>query len=238
MSVQKSHVRLDDVGCGGDDRSLFSTDIDNALAHIRANIEPAREGDPEGVHQLHIGTRRSRSALRLFKPHLPMVVVRYFDKELSDDGLVLGKARDWDVFVSKTLKELPGADDMHIRAIHQQTLAHHLVERLLADPRFESILAKLADWTREVSISQAAIETVVPDLLERLAKRVASRRHAAGINDETSLYRLRKSLKDLWYGQNSPLVCTAPRSASNTLIRLRTHWTYWAICMILSSLGH
>ena len=40
--------------------------------HWQANIAAAVDGrDPEGVHQVRVGLRRLRSALSLFKSHIP-----------------------------------------------------------------------------------------------------------------------------------------------------------------------
>ena len=172
--------------------------MNNVLAHLRDNIGPARDGDPEGIHQLHIATRRTRSALRMFKTQLLPMVVQQFDKELRDSALIFGKARDWQLFVTETLDAVPNAEAIGKCAVQQQTLAFHNAKRLLADPRFEGILDRMTDWIDEVSIP-STIEALTPDLLDRLAKRVIRRRRRAVISDENSLHRLRKSAKDLRY---------------------------------------
>ena len=48
----------------------FRRILGEALGHMLANVAAAKAGDAEGVHQLRVGVRRLRSALRLFAPDL------------------------------------------------------------------------------------------------------------------------------------------------------------------------
>jgi inorganic triphosphatase YgiF len=79
--------------------------LESCLAHVLANQAPARLGrDVEGVHQMRVGVRRLRSALRLFRPVLPAAALRPLEAELRWLGRELGAVRDLDVFVVELLE--------------------------------------------------------------------------------------------------------------------------------------
>lgn len=78
----------------------FEAIVHNCLSQVEANEAAVEQGDPEGVHQMRVGLRRLRSALRLFDEviHCPddlRAELRWLAGEL-------GGARDWHVF-SETL---------------------------------------------------------------------------------------------------------------------------------------
>jgi inorganic triphosphatase YgiF len=81
--------------------------LESCLAHVLANQVPAHLGrDVEGVHQMRVGVRRLRSALRLFRLVLPRDRLRPLEQELRWLGRELGAARDLDVFVVELLGPL------------------------------------------------------------------------------------------------------------------------------------
>ena len=59
----------------------------------------ARGNDPESIHQMRVGMRRLRSALRLFAPWIPFPAA--LQQELSWLGGELGAARDADVLADE-----------------------------------------------------------------------------------------------------------------------------------------
>ena len=73
------------------------------LRQIAGNEGAVRNGDPEGIHQMRVGLRRMRAALSLFKDMLHDGEVKGLKRELKWLTEQLGPARDFDVFVSKTL---------------------------------------------------------------------------------------------------------------------------------------
>ncbi len=86
----------------------FRLIIANCLAQVQANEAAVTEGnDPEGIHQMRVGLRRLRSALRLFKDLAPC------PQPLLDDlswlGKELGEARDWEVLLDSTLPRIAKA---------------------------------------------------------------------------------------------------------------------------------
>jgi len=78
-----------------------------ALEQIGANAAGAAAGrDPEYLHQLRVGVRRLRSALRAFRPLLRRRRAAEIERPWQGMMQTLGDARDWDVFV-KTLSSGP-----------------------------------------------------------------------------------------------------------------------------------
>lgn len=81
----------------------------SGVQHLRANeacvLARAHE---EGIHQMRVAGRRLRSALTLYREHLPDEQFRYLNGELKWLIRELGSARDWDVFVDGVLRPVEG----------------------------------------------------------------------------------------------------------------------------------
>lgn len=96
-------------GRKADAHEAFGAVLDECLAQITRNAIGLAEGDPaqriEHVHQLRVGIRRLRSALRSFRgwapaPPAPLV------EALRDLFATLGRAREGDVLASGVVAEL------------------------------------------------------------------------------------------------------------------------------------
>ncbi|MES2190959.1 MAG: CHAD domain-containing protein [Pseudomonadota bacterium] len=80
----------------------------NCLAQIQDNQHGVIESiDPESVHQMRVGLRRLRSAVRLFSPTIQLPPEMH--EELEWLGEALGNARDADVLANSTLPSLASA---------------------------------------------------------------------------------------------------------------------------------
>jgi len=75
----------------------------SCLHHLAANRAAVLKDDPEGIHQMRVGLRRLRAALSLFKPLIEGPEFEAIKKELKWVTGELGPARDFDVFVAKTI---------------------------------------------------------------------------------------------------------------------------------------
>jgi triphosphatase len=86
----------------------FEAIIANCLAQIHGNETGVMQGsDPESVHQMRVGLRRLRSALRLFKNVI--AVPAALQEELQWLTGELGAARDWEVLSISTLPRISTA---------------------------------------------------------------------------------------------------------------------------------
>ncbi|HUG77480.1 MAG TPA: CHAD domain-containing protein, partial [Burkholderiales bacterium] len=122
--------------------ALFSA----ALAQAGANTEGVLEStDPEYLHQLRVGLRRLRSALRAFQPLLAAGAAKPLIRRMRKLMRVLGAARDWDVFVD-WLEETraPGALLLHAR--RKQGAARRDARRLISSPEFQGFLLRSLRW--------------------------------------------------------------------------------------------
>jgi triphosphatase len=85
---------------GASAQSTAAAILDAALARARANARGALESpDPEYLHQLRVGLRRYRSAVRLFRGLLRGKTSRQMARKARESMRPLGEVRDWDVCV-------------------------------------------------------------------------------------------------------------------------------------------
>lgn len=126
----------------------------HCLQHQRANEDCARLGeDSEGVHQLRVGLRRLRAAFSLFNGTLPPEQRAYFAEELRWAQQQFGPARDWDVFVEKTLTPLlarlpeeQGLQSLSKAASGARAAAYAQVAATLDDRRYTRLQLQLDLW--------------------------------------------------------------------------------------------
>ncbi len=82
------------------DRTIAAV-VKSCRDHWRANVAAAADGrDPEGVHQVRVALRRLRSALGLFKHHVPAAQRTILAQEAKWLLGELGPVRDLDVFIN------------------------------------------------------------------------------------------------------------------------------------------
>lgn len=91
------------------------------LAHAQANAPGFLDSDdPEYLHQLRVGMRRFKSALKLFKGLVALPAE--LQRQLDDVAALLGAARDADVLLLTTLPRIADAGRHH--ALLAPLLAH------------------------------------------------------------------------------------------------------------------
>ncbi len=115
-----------------------------------------RDGDPEGVHQMRVGIRRLRAALRAFRPIMAPEALAYLKAELNWLQSELGPARDWDVFVAETLPpiqaalpEETGFESVFSAAMAARRQAYERGHAAIADTRYVCLLLRLNLWLEE-----------------------------------------------------------------------------------------
>ena len=191
----------------------FRAIILSGLDQILGNIAAAEAATPEGIHQLRIGLRRVRSALVLFAPLLEQHAAALFERELKRLGQVFGAQRDRDVFCLQTLPDAArdlGADwldRLRPPAEAYRAAANGPVQEALHGAGLTGLALGLAAWCEEGVAHPAhlgrkrmgkRLRALAPDLLDRMARKVARRARRADTPE--GLHGLRKSLKKLRYG--------------------------------------
>jgi CHAD domain-containing protein len=165
---------------------------------------------------MRVAIRRLRTALVLFGTHLEPHATARFAAELKRLGRALGEARDWDVFCLDTLPEAlddaPEAGWEHLlrdSAETERQAAHRRVEEEIGRPALTGFVLGMAAWIEDGSARPALLgdkrmgrrlAKLAPELLDRLAGKVAKRGKRIGRRSGEELHALRKSLKKLRYG--------------------------------------
>jgi len=102
-------------------QAAFRHALSSALARIESNARGVlRSTNPEYLHQLRVGLRRLRSALRAFRRILRRKDVKAVVRPLRRISPKLGAARDWDVLIGRLGTEAapfqPASDAARARA--------------------------------------------------------------------------------------------------------------------------
>jgi triphosphatase len=212
--------------------------VEETLGHLLANQPAALAGDPEGVHQVRIGVRRVRSALRLFSPLLEPHTKRLFEDELRHAGRTIGEARDWDVFCNEILGQVSEspearklAEMVKAPAEARRASAHKRCVRQLQDPSFRALILGLAAWIEEgredsdqvgdKDLKREIID-IADELLDRLDAKAMNRGRAVRRDaSPAELHPLRKSLKKLRYSVEFLESIFSPKKAKRFLRRLK-----------------
>jgi CHAD domain-containing protein len=129
---------------------------------------------------------------------------------------MLGEARDWDVFcldtLPKALDDAPVASwghQLREAAETERWAAHRRVEEEIGRPALTGFVLGMVAWVENGSTQPALLgdkrmrrrlAKLAPELLDRLAGKVAKRGKRIGKRSDEELHALRKSLKKLRYG--------------------------------------
>jgi triphosphatase len=182
------------------------------IGHVLANQPAACRLDTEGIHEMRIGIRRLRSLLALFGTCLEPGGVQQFAAALKQFGQVLGAARDWDVFCTQLLPEAASHKRL-ARSVLQLTPAaeaarhatHLALQHALLQPSFTALCVGLAAWIEPGSAPIIGAEALrplrklAPEMMDRLARKVAKRGGHRRKRSLEQLHDLRKALKKLHY---------------------------------------
>jgi len=206
----------------------------SGLGHMVGNQPAAAAGDVEGVHQVRVAIRSLRATLTLFSRLLDRRAAAGFNAELRRLGRLFGEARDLDVFCDAILPRaftMPadGAvpDRLTARVAERRRDARQRVAEELRSPAMGKLILALAVWAEDGIENPATlgdpcfakpVAELAPDLLGRLARKVAARGRQLDSRSEAELHALRKSLKKLRQG-TIDLGCLYPRGRVKDYLR-------------------
>lgn len=235
------HPTLDpDASCEQALRSIAG----ECLAQIAANLLGALDSDdPEYAHQLRVGSRRLRSAIKLFEPVLPEAFAARWQPQLRTLAAIAGGAREWDVLLSDVLSpvarlapDYPGLGELVAAAQARRDATHANMRARLRKPDFGLlVLSLMATFLTPAASAGPALPTAgappSPPLarfatarLKRLGRRVARAAAAAGRGDIPRLHELRLRLKRLRYAMEfvGPLVRAPSALRLRKIVSLQT----------------
>ncbi|MGK2898658.1 MAG: CHAD domain-containing protein [Burkholderiaceae bacterium] len=149
----------------------------NCLAQMQDNeVGVARGNDPESIHQMRVGMRRLRSALRLFAPWIPFPPV--LQQELAWLGGELGAARDADVLADGTLLKVIEACPQEADLLPLRQLASTIAGEkrqhaadAVASVRYSRLMLSLVSWLQALRWHESLDEAALGALAEPLEKR-------------------------------------------------------------------
>jgi len=164
----------------------FRVIVSDCLTQMQGNEVGVMQGiDPESIHQMRVGMRRLRSALRLFAPWIPFPPA--LQQELSWLGGELGAARDADVLADSTLPKVieacPQETDLLPLRQFVSTIAREKRQQAaqaVASVRYSRFMLSLAGWLQAMRWQESLDEAAVGALAEPLEKRathILDRRH-------------------------------------------------------------
>jgi inorganic triphosphatase YgiF len=184
------------------------------LAHLQDNEIGLLAGrDPEYLHQARVALRRLRSAFRVFDTAIPRSHFARTLDELKSVALLLGDARDLDVFAVETLPHAETAQHGGIAALRQRAQnarrrAADAVRTAVAAPEYTAMLLRLTQalsagqWRGESARPAAANMTLLKfatKLVSYRYARVKKRGRPISQLGLADLHRLRIQIKRLRY---------------------------------------
>jgi inorganic triphosphatase YgiF len=189
---------------------VLQTLIWSCMLHLQRNMHGALNGDEiEYLHQMRIGLRRLRVALRMAEALHPDDTLSSLRQEIAALGTVLGKIREWDVFI----EELSQASHLTEHPDVQILLAHCMYQRAgccaalngMGKARaLQHLLLRFAHWMNGAYWHQAAAGSpsshhFASQYLKRLAKRYHRTAAHLDTHDSASSHPLRIVAKKLRY---------------------------------------
>jgi len=135
----------------------FKALVASGLAHFLANqYGMLNSDDPEYLHQMRVALRRLRSVFATFAPLFAEGAMAPRVAEIRRLSGALGRARDWDVFVTETLPPLMARYEEHrgiaavcLRAAHLRAQAGRAARRAVSSRRGQRFPLVMGAWLAE-----------------------------------------------------------------------------------------
>ncbi|MYM82240.1 CHAD domain-containing protein [Duganella sp. FT50W] len=183
-------------------REALPAVLGNCLEHIQRNETAVVDGnDPETLHQMRVGVRRLRSALKLFDAVAPC------PPELLEDvrwlGEQLGAARDWDVLLASTLSRIGTQPDggngmMAVQALPLDTAQAKRREAAQAvlSPRYTKLMLTMGAWMLQTApLLDGTAADFSRQTLQQLHKSLLKRARRMREDDPASAHHTRIAAK-------------------------------------------
>jgi CHAD domain-containing protein len=212
-------ARRPSLDAKGEVRNAVAIVVGSCVSQVAANTRGAASGrDPEYLHQLRVGLRRLRSALRVFRGFAPPEVTQRLVESLRGVLPPLGVARDWDVATELLEQRIaPGAGDaIDFAAVlrwarRRRMRARRDARAVSASSEFQQLLIDAMIWAERLdrAVAAPAVDTELqpqPALAafarrttKRLARKVEQSGDGCDWSDGSARHQLRIRLKRLRY---------------------------------------
>jgi inorganic triphosphatase YgiF len=174
--------------------------LGNCLEHIQRNEVAVVEGhDPETLHQMRVGVRRLRSALKLFEQVAPCPPA--LQEDINWLGMQLGAARDWDVLLSSTLTRLD-VPQIELQSLALQTAQakRHEAAQALLSPRYTQLMLTMGSWMLQAApLLQGSAAQFSRQTMQHLHKSLIKRANRMQHDDPASAHHTRIAAKRARY---------------------------------------
>ncbi|MGV8842617.1 MAG: CHAD domain-containing protein [Pseudomonas sp.] len=214
----------------------FQAVMHNCLEQIQANEADVAHGQaPESLHQLRVGLRRLRSALRLFEKVVPCPTELH--KQLDALASGLGSARDWDVLLDSTLPWLtnsanaPPIDALRPVAKQQAHRHHRAASARIDAPRYSRLMLSFGAWVEGAGWRESPqtdldqLNTALPRFakksLDKAQKRLRTRGKGLTDANPAARHRVRIAAKKMRYAAEF-LHALYPKKAMTAYVRALT----------------
>lgn len=178
------------------------------LAQVQANVPGALlELDEEYLHQVRVGLRRLRVVLAIARRVHDDAEATALREQVARLCTDLGHAREWDVFVSQTLRTVAARlpDDSGIRALLQASerkrkQLHAATVDSLDSPDFQRMLLRFGAWLQSAQWQEPGIplQRFARRILQKQQRKVLAQGAALQVNP-AQLHALRVACKKLRY---------------------------------------
>lgn len=172
--------------------------INNCLAHILPNATAIAEGSPDGnhVHQLRVGIRRLRTALKMFKHFSPNINPDWRNVLSHTFGL-LGEYRDKEILKIKTQPMLESLGAPHVT--WDTDVKVMPIDAVCAND-FQLCLLELIAFTHlPADETSGKAKPALAKILDKLFHKIAKASSHFASLDTDSQHQVRKDLKTLRY---------------------------------------
>ncbi len=190
---------------------VLQTLIWSCVWHLQRNIHGAlHSDDAEYLHQMRIGLRRLRVALRMAEKLCADATLAALRQEIAMLGKALGRIREWDVFISEIVEAPALAEHLEVQAllacsVRQRAECCMVLSGAGQARALQQLLLRFAHWMNGAYWQQAAAASpssrhFASQYLKQLAKRYHHAIAHLDKHDMVSLHLLRILAKKLRYG--------------------------------------
>jgi len=209
-SVEPEKARLARIARKDTCAEAFSAILASATRQIRVNRQAVfQTDDPEGAHQMRIGLRRLRSALRALRPLVDSGSLRAFERSARDMGRGVGMLRDADVLIAdiqapmeQVASDKSGFTELREALERDQQAKRDEVRSALRGPTWAKLQLYLTLWPSTLE-EHDELDKPITKHARKVLRKAWKKPVKLGRNldrlDAEHRHEMRKALKELRY---------------------------------------
>lgn len=184
----------------------------SVLQHVQSNVRGALDSDnSEYLHQLRVALRRLRVLLRMVESVCADEQLATFRKEVSVLCITLGRIREWDVFMTQTVRPLcermpqnSGLQALLVASKQQSDVCYSVLRNDTQARDLQRLLLRFAYWMygpywQQYKMSGLSTRDFATTYLTELARQFAQAEDQLDTFDAAKLHDMRIRAKKLRY---------------------------------------